>query len=726
MRIVRGVVVALVLAVLPVGGAAGTSRDAHTRPCHSFYYLLVPGAGEGWYGPTTALVVGYMIGGLPHLTDDPRKAGQLAGVHWRSAEPSVRALREVRRHGMHAAYFRGWRGAVRETRRKLVERVRRCPDVALVLVGYSQGAAVARIALRQLADRPKVVGHLASVVLVGDPMASPAQNVQRVGSDRAHGLTGNTTTLPRSLVRGGGVISSCRPDDVVCAGGRIDSASVTEHGKYANGVAMHWKVATLFRHTVEWLRYAQQGGLTTYNAARRLGRHLRFHVPEINAPNPRWHIDPATLPPGVELVRGHLVGTPTGTKESLYRLTVYASSATIAPSLSFMSKVLLLLYPPSTGRPGTVAITRAADGGPSDGDSSLGEVSADGRYVVFSSTATNLVADDANSHTDVFRFDRVTGSRLLVSRTPSGLPANGDSDTPRVSADGRYVVFHSSASDLVPGTGEVGNIYLWDAGTGTSTLLSRPDASGFASGASESPWISDDGSQVVFRNDAGNLLPDGLSGLVRWRRDTGQLERLTAPSAGAWVGSPWIASSEGRYAALRTSSPGATSTLLTVVDLQTSAPVGSCSFVDPAKSAAGELSEDGRMLAVTLLAEDVPHPLEQRSRRCDTATGVVTDLGVWTDAVDLTRDGQLTVTVQPYTPTKISASSHEQVRLWTASGKGSSAFTTRPRSYTESPLRVAISGDGGAVAYEADSPNVLELEPSGHVDIYVWDRTISP
>jgi WD40 repeat protein len=286
-------------------------------------------------------------------------------------------------------------------------------------------------------------------------------------------------------------------------------------------------------------------------------------------------------------------------------------------------------------------------------------------------------------------------------------------------------VFHSSASDLVPGTGAVGNVYLWDATTGATTLLSRPDAGGFASTASASPWISDDGSQVVFES-GGDLVAGEGPGLVHWRRDTGQLEVLATPDQGTWWGSPWIASSDGRYGAVRTSTPGAETTLLTIVDLQTSASIGSCSFDGPAKSAAGELSHDGSVLAVTLSAEDVPSPLEQRSRRCDTATGAVKDLGVWTDAVDLTRDGQLTVIVQPFTPTRISASLHEQVRVWTASAKGSSAFTTRPRSDAETDLRVALSGDGGVVAYEADSVNVLELHPSGNVDIYLWDRIISP
>jgi Tol biopolymer transport system component len=76
-------------------------------------------------------------------------------------------------------------------------------------------------------------------------------------------------------------------------------------------------------------------------------------------------------------------------------------------------------------------------------------VSADGRHVAFVSDATNLVPGDRNRSSDVFLFDRSTGSTTLVSRGARGGTANGASALPAISADGTAIAFHSDASDLV-------------------------------------------------------------------------------------------------------------------------------------------------------------------------------------------------------------------------------------------------------------------------------------
>jgi hypothetical protein len=106
--------------------------------------------------------------------------------------------------------------------------------------------------------------------------------------------------------------------------------------------------------------------------------------------------------------------------------------------------------------------------------------SADGSYIVFTSTAPNLVPGQVDTAvaSNVFLDNELTGTVTLISHLPGRDTAGGDSDSynPRVSADGRYVVYESTAGDLVPGqTGPRGqaNVYLYDTTTGTTTLISH-------------------------------------------------------------------------------------------------------------------------------------------------------------------------------------------------------------------------------------------------------------
>ena len=93
-------------------------------------------------------------------------------------------------------------------------------------------------------------------------------------------------------------------------------------------------------------------------------------------------------------------------------------------------------------------ISRGTDG-PANGASSFPQISGDGRYVVFQSNASNLVADDSNSVTDIFVYDRADGIMRRVSVSRDGRRRNGPSITPEISDDGRFVAFASRATNLV-------------------------------------------------------------------------------------------------------------------------------------------------------------------------------------------------------------------------------------------------------------------------------------
>ena len=140
--------------------------------------------------------------------------------------------------------------------------------------------------------------------------------------------------------------------------------------------------------------------------------------------------------------------------------------------------------------------------------STNGVLSADGRYVVFQSSATNLVT--GVSGTQVYRHDRMSGVTLLVSVASTGTPGNNVSRDPSVSANGRYVAFASFATDLVDGdTNSMSDVFVRDMQAGTTALVSSagPPADGTSglSGLSGAREISDDGRYVAFTSFATNL-----------------------------------------------------------------------------------------------------------------------------------------------------------------------------------------------------------------------------
>ena len=142
-------------------------------------------------------------------------------------------------------------------------------------------------------------------------------------------------------------------------------------------------------------------------------------------------------------------------------------------------------------------------------------ISADGRFVAFSSLATNLVAGDTNGKRDVFVRDRMTQTTTRVSlgscQYRGGCAqSNDDSDHPRISADGRFVAFKSYAGNLVAGNGGITikrrNVFIRDRLTGTTTQVSVGSSGAQGNNHSEWPSLSADGRFVAFASFASNLV----------------------------------------------------------------------------------------------------------------------------------------------------------------------------------------------------------------------------
>lgn len=160
----------------------------------------------------------------------------------------------------------------------------------------------------------------------------------------------------------------------------------------------------------------------------------------------------------------------------------------------------------------TLISINAAGTSSGNSDSMMAAMTPDGRYVVFESRASNLGAIDANGVRDVYLRDAQTGTTILVSVNGSGVAGNGESHSPSITADGRYVGFVTEASDLGPmDTNGVADVYLRDLQTGTTTLITvnangTDSGDGGAIGDHEhAPRISAGGRFVAFVTNASDL-----------------------------------------------------------------------------------------------------------------------------------------------------------------------------------------------------------------------------
>ncbi len=191
-------------------------------------------------------------------------------------------------------------------------------------------------------------------------------------------------------------------------------------------------------------------------------------------------------------------------------------------------------------------------------DSQSLSISADGRYVAFSSEATNLVPGDTNGKRDVFVHDRLDGATSRVSVDSAGVQGSYYSDSPSISADGRYLAFRSLATNLVPGDDNgTHDVFVHDRLDGATSRVSVDSSGVQGNNASYSPSISTDGRYVAFSSSASNLVPgddNGVTDVFVHDRLDGATSRVSVDSAGVqgndWSSSPSI-SADGRHVAFK-------------------------------------------------------------------------------------------------------------------------------------------------------------------------------
>lgn len=197
-----------------------------------------------------------------------------------------------------------------------------------------------------------------------------------------------------------------------------------------------------------------------------------------------------------------------------------------------------------------------AGGNPND-DSAFPVISADGRFVAFNSSASDLVPGDRDQTREVFLRDRLTGMTSQISVDSAGQEAKGESFVNRnvesISADGRFVAFSSFARLVPEDQNEFIDVYVRDRQAGTTTIVSRGVGGADGNGDSFSAPISADGRYVAFGSLASNLVAgdtNGVRDVFVHDRATGATTRVSVDSAGiqgnavSFVGS---ISADGRY-----------------------------------------------------------------------------------------------------------------------------------------------------------------------------------
>jgi Tol biopolymer transport system component len=307
----------------------------------------------------------------------------------------------------------------------------------------------------------------------------------------------------------------------------------------------------------------------------------------------------------------------------------------------------------------TELVSVASNGVQGNGNSSGRSISSDGRFVAFSSQASNLVPADDNELEDVFVHDRMTGLTDRVSVASDGTESNTDTYGVSISADGRFVAFESAAtwyeeeSNLAPGTSQWGNVFVHDRQTGMTQLVSvDSDGTAFAYG-SHSASISADGRFVAFQAST----EGEAGGVYVYDRQTGVTELVSVaydnegPYWGEEARDPSI-SADGRFVAFASESrvlvPGAGDTNgkhdIFVRDRQTGvtqwvsvAPDGSQS---DSSSGSPSISADGRWVAFSSLATSlVPGDTNVQDDIFvhDRQTGVTNRVSVASDGTEANR-----------------------------------------------------------------------------------------
>jgi len=353
-----------------------------------------------------------------------------------------------------------------------------------------------------------------------------------------------------------------------------------------------------------------------------------------------------------------------------------------------------LSHPGDSGSTAPIRLVSVALNGTAANHGSYGaSVAGDGSSVAFESSATNLVADDTNGYKDVFIRDMSAQRTALLSHAVGGGPANGPSEDPVMSADGRSVAFVSSASNLVAGDrNHRSDVFLADIATGSVSCASCRLPANLPPEDFWNPILTDvaidgTGSVVAFelfpQTKPGQDMssePRLLSDVLVWSRATGRL---------------------------------------TVESLSPQGELGNGYSDGPS------LTIDGKSLAFSTGASNIVAGAsfggQERPVLRNLTTGVVTALGpLGSCPVALSGDGNVIAIVRS---NRGAGSYYQVVVADRANGRSAIVGGAEDHSYTD---HATLSADGSRVAVLSDSPSLVKDPPIGAYQVYLatpWGGT---
>lgn len=376
----------------------------------------------------------------------------------------------------------------------------------------------------------------------------------------------------------------------------------------------------------------------------------------------------------------------------------------------------------AVGAERTILASRDLGGLPADALANAAAISGNGRFVAFTSDADNLTGDAAAAFPRVFVFDTETNLTTAITVGVLNAAPNNSSEAPGISADGRFVVFYSDATNLdlinTPTSAHPGwpQCYIHDRQTGTTELVSLSGIGAWGNDNSVDsgypPAVSDDGRFVAFVSRASNLVSGGVFRTQVYLRDRGDAANgipaetfLISVASGTGVASnlsaglPKLTVANGQVLiAYRGTSnnivpgdtntaadiflgsftprtPGNFSTSLTNTRVSTTASGGQAGGI----SRAPDISDDGNLVVFASRATNL-------------------------DPLGGDANGNYDVFIK-----RIDTGA---IRRISNSSDGDAAF-----GFSDDPV---ISGDGSTVAFQSNSPNLIDGDTNGQLDAYVY------
>jgi hypothetical protein len=413
----------------------------------------------------------------------------------------------------------------------------------------------------------------------------------------------------------------------------------------------------------------------------------------------------------------------------------------------------LALAHPATAQCTTTRVNLGPPGIQGNGDSNLPSISADGRFVAFQSSATNLMPGNTNPmQAHIYVRDRQSGQIERVSVDSSGVLGNNSSSQPFLSAGGRYVSFSSDATNLVPAdTNWWGDAFVHDRQTGQTERISMSYSGVQGDSASYAGPITSDGRYVLIGSEATNLVPGDLNACgdsFLFDRVNHQIERVDVSSAGVESNSGSSAGSisdDGRYVAFESSGtnlvPADTNGVEDVfvrdrwTGLTTRASVNSLGAEANEYSWYAAISANGRYVTFTSGADNlVPgigsgeiflHDLQTQQTTCASISSAGIPAASFCLFPTLSADGRF-VCFRTSSDNLVPGDTNNMEDFFvhdrqTAQTQRVSVSSAGDQANGE-PQFASISADGRWVAFDNDATNLVPGDTNGRKDVFVHDR----